>query len=115
MASARTSPDGTWLVALLREAQLRPFDDLVERIRPMMSSDLDLSVRKARCKASALSTQFPSLSEEERAIITLLMDMEKSLYQVLNGARRGGTLERRHFVAHSNEELPPVTRWCTGE
>ncbi|CAK9055263.1 unnamed protein product [Durusdinium trenchii] len=80
------------LSALFKEAQLRPLDELVEQIRPMVSSDLDVSVRMARRKAEELQEEFPNLTEDERAMLTLytieMFPKESSLYFVMNQALR---------------------------
>ena len=80
------------LSALFKEAQLRPLDELVEQIRPMVSSDLDVSVRMARRKAEELQEEFPNLTEDERAMLTLytieMFPKERSLYFVMNQALR---------------------------
>lgn len=84
-----------------------------------VSSDLDVSVRKARRKATELAAQFPNLSEDERAIITLYtMEMyppEQSMYWVLNEALRAQRRERVKpwrdiilLLLTALKKLPPV-------
>eukprot|EP00438_Fugacium_kawagutii_P011578 Skav212066 [mRNA] locus=scaffold2639:76303:86913:- [translate_table: standard] len=92
---------------------------IVRDVIAEVSSDLDSSVRKAQRKAKALAAQFPNLSQDECAIITLYtMEMyppDKSLYFVLNEALRAQKREKVKpwrdvilLLLTAMKKLPPV-------
>lgn len=84
-------------------------DELVEKIRPMVSSDLDVAVRKSRRKAQELQEEFSYFTEDERAMLTLytieMYPKECSLYFVMNQALRGR--EREKVVPWRDHEKAP--------
>ena len=58
-------------LAGLFPAELWSLDQVIDKIRLQVSQAIDVAVKKARRKARELEEEFPNLTEDERAMITL--------------------------------------------
>ena len=73
-------------------AEIWPLDRIVEKIRSKVSKDIDVALAMAREKAEELEDEYPLMSPDELAILSLYtiesIPKEKSFYFAMNEALR---------------------------